>query len=65
VKYHEPIPALNPRSTHVLEAGHYVAVEPAIYLPGKYGVRNEQNVLVTPAGPEVLSSVVPLIVQTD
>jgi len=65
VKYHEPIPALNPRSTHVLEAGHYVAVEPGIFLPGRFGVRNEENAVVTDRGAEVLTSLVPTVLEVQ
>ncbi|HMC90594.1 MAG TPA: M24 family metallopeptidase, partial [Gemmataceae bacterium] len=50
-------PALRPNSQTILQAGMVMTVEPGIYLPGWGGVRIEDDVLVTPEGCEVLTSV--------
>ena len=50
-------PRLSQRSDDVLAAGNAVTVEPGVYLPGRFGVRIEDLVLVTDDGCEILSSI--------
>ncbi len=49
-------PRLSRRSEDVLVAGNVVTVEPGIYLPGRFGVRIEDLLLVGLEGHDVLSS---------
>ncbi len=53
---HESV-RLGPLSDQELEPGMVVTVEPGIYLPGKFGVRIEDDILVTNDGHEILTSV--------
>ncbi len=50
-------PLMKQNSKIVLQAGMVVTVEPGIYLPGQGGVRIEDDVLITPDGAQVLTSV--------
>jgi Xaa-Pro aminopeptidase len=48
-------PLMKPGSPLLLQAGMVVTIEPGIYLPGEFGIRIEDDVLVTTDGAEVLS----------
>ena len=48
-------PMLSRKDSSILEEGMIVTVEPAVYIPGKFGIRIEDMVLVTKKGCKVLS----------
>jgi Xaa-Pro aminopeptidase len=48
-------PTLSRLSKDTLAPGNVVTVEPGVYLPGEFGVRIEDLVVVTGDGPEILS----------
>jgi Xaa-Pro aminopeptidase len=50
-------PAIRSNSDDVLQAGMVVTIEPGVYLPDFGGVRIEDDILITPDGPVVLTSV--------
>ena len=45
-------PRLSTESPDTLAAGNIVTVEPGVYLPGRFGIRIEDDVVVTPEGLE-------------
>jgi Xaa-Pro aminopeptidase len=49
------MPGASPRVDKVLEAGMVLTVEPGIYLPGEFGVRIEDLVIIREEGVEVLT----------
>jgi Xaa-Pro aminopeptidase len=48
-------PRLAAKQTQVLEPGMVITIEPGVYMPGRFGVRIEDMVLVTATGGEVLT----------
>jgi Xaa-Pro aminopeptidase len=54
LEVHE-LPTLSLRSEDELKAGNVVTVEPGVYLPGDFGVRIEDLVVVEATGPRILS----------
>jgi Xaa-Pro aminopeptidase len=50
-------PSLSPKTEGVLQAGEVITIEPGVYLPGKLGVRIEDDILVTGDGCVILSRV--------
>ncbi|MBE0694763.1 MAG: aminopeptidase P family protein [Aquamicrobium sp.] len=52
---HEP-PYITATSQTVLEEGMTFSIEPGIYLPGRFGIRLEEIVILRADGPEILST---------
>ena len=49
-------PSASPRNDRLLPVGAVVTAEPGIYLPGRFGVRIEDMILVTETGPTDLTA---------
>lgn len=52
-----------PVTKMVLQAGMVMTIEPAVYLPGEFGIRIEDDVLVTVEGKEILTTLGKELVQ--
>jgi Xaa-Pro aminopeptidase len=48
-------PAVSGRNGKELREGMVITIEPGIYMPGRFGIRIEDDVLVGSRGPKVLS----------
>ncbi len=55
LEVHE-LPIISGKTKGVLQAGQALTIEPGVYIPGKLGVRIEDDILVTQTGCRVLSS---------
>jgi Xaa-Pro dipeptidase len=54
--YHETIPVLDSASSQTLEPGMAIAIEPGVYIPGRLGVRIENDLIITDTGSELLTT---------
>ena len=52
---HEP-PYITASSETILDVGMVFSIEPGIYLPGRFGIRLEEIVILRADGPEILSN---------
>lgn len=55
LEVHEP-PYLTATSDTLLQEGMVFSIEPGIYIPGRFGIRLEEIVILRADGPEILSS---------
>lgn len=54
IDIHEP-PYISASSETVLESGMVFSIEPGVYLPGRFGIRLEEIVILRDHGPEIFS----------
>lgn len=48
-------PIISQKNEKTLKENMVIAIEPGIYVPGRYGVRIEDTILITKDGAEVLT----------
>jgi Xaa-Pro aminopeptidase len=60
LEIHE-VPFLKEKAEGKLQAGQIITIEPGVYLPGKLGVRIEDDILITNSGCEILTTQCPRI----
>jgi Xaa-Pro aminopeptidase len=58
-------PRLSQRSEDELVAGNVVTVEPGVYLPGQFGIRIEDLLVVEDDGARILTSIGKDLILTD
>jgi len=56
LEVHE-LPVVSDKGVGKLKAGQIITIEPGVYIPGKSGVRIEDDVLVTKSGCRILSGI--------
>ena len=54
LEVHE-IPTISSKKEEQVKENMVLAIEPGVYIPGKYGIRIEDTILVTKNGCEVLT----------
>jgi Xaa-Pro aminopeptidase len=54
LQVHE-LPTIAANSQGTLQTGQVFTIEPAVYIPGKFGIRIEDDILVTKSGCEILT----------
>ncbi len=54
VHEHPRVAAMNTKE--IIPTGTVITIEPGIYIPGKFGMRIEDDVVVTPTGPTILTT---------
>jgi Xaa-Pro aminopeptidase len=58
LEVHE-MPFLKEKAKGKLQAGQIITIEPGIYLPGKFGIRLEDDILITETGCQILTRACP------
>jgi Xaa-Pro aminopeptidase len=64
IDIHEP-PFVNAKEKIKFSPGMVLSCEPGIYFKGKYGIRIEDDYLITETGPEKLGSLSDSLIVTD